>query len=300
MRVAAVDLGTNTALLLVAERRGGKLVDVVSVAEIVRLGQGVDRTRHLDPQAVGRTLAVLASYGKLVREARVDRAGAVGTQVLREVSNGAEFLKKAEEALGFPLAVIDGGREARLSWRAVAASFPLGPGGRRTVVDIGGGSTEVMVGGADVERLASVPVGSVKLTERLVTHDPPTEEERRAIVETIEHALDRAPAPEGELVGVAGTVTTICAISLGMTDYDGARVHGARLSRAEVERVVRRLGEVPLADRRRTPGLDPRRADVIWAGGLLLERLMARAGVAEVIVSDRGIRWGLAEELASA
>ncbi|MSP60590.1 MAG: Ppx/GppA family phosphatase [Myxococcales bacterium] len=299
MRIATVDVGTNTALLLIVERQGRELCEIGNEAEIVRLGQGVDRTRRLDPQAIERTLAVLRRYGELIRAARVDRAAAVGTQALREVENGAEFLARAEEALGFPVEVIAGQREARLSWRAVASSFPLPPSGRRTVLDIGGGSTELLVGGDEVERLASVPIGAVRLTERLLHHDPPSDEERRLLVDTIDRALDAAPAPEGELVGVAGTITTLCAISLGLLAYDGARIQGARLRRGDVEREVERLGALSLEDRKRIPGLDPKRADVIYAGGMILARIFARADADEVLVSDRGIRWGLAHELAA-
>jgi exopolyphosphatase/guanosine-5'-triphosphate,3'-diphosphate pyrophosphatase len=258
----------------------------------------VDATGRLDPAAVERTCAALAVYGERIRAAKVARAAAVGTQALREAANGAEFLARAEGLLGFPIEVIDGRREAHLSWAAVAASFPLAGGARRTVVDIGGGSTELIVGGAEVLRAVSVPIGSVRLTERLLLHDPPAAEERRALDAAIDRALEAAPQPEGELWGVAGTVTTLCALALGLTDYDGARVHGQKLARDEVERQLERLGALPLAERRRLRGLDPRRADVIVAGAAILARVMARAGAAEVGVSDRGIRWGLAYELA--
>jgi len=299
VRVAAVDVGTNTVLLLVAERVDGKLRAVVERAEITRLGKGVDKSGALDGDAIERTLAVLARYGEEARALGVERAGAVGTQALREAKNGGEFLQRARAALGFAVEVIGGEREAELSWGAVAASFPLAPGRTRAVVDIGGGSTEIDFGGARLERAISLPIGSVRLTERLLHHDPPSDDERAALAAAVDDALARAPSPEAdELVGVAGTVTTLCAISLGLVDYDGARVHGARLARDEVERIVDRLGQTPLADRRRTPGLDPARADVIYAGGVILARLLARARAESLTVSDRGIRWGLAEELA--
>jgi exopolyphosphatase/guanosine-5'-triphosphate,3'-diphosphate pyrophosphatase len=297
MRVATIDLGTNTALLLIVESGPRGPAIVAEEAEIVRLGEKVDRTGRLDDAAMARTLAVLERYGERIRKERVDRIAAVGTQTLREVSNGAAFLEKVEAAIGAPLEVIDGKREAELSWGAVAASFSLPSTGRRTVLDIGGGSTELNVGGATLERSVSVPIGSVRLTERLLKHDPPTEEERGALAAFIDQALLAAPIPEGELVGVAGTVTTIAAIALGMTDYDGARVHGVRMARAQIEEIVARLGESPVADRKRTPGLDPRRADVIYAGGVILCRVLARGGQDELLVSDRGIRWGLAAEI---
>ena len=302
MRVAAVDLGTNTALLLVVDKRGQELIPIVNEAEIVRLGQGVDRTGSLSNEAMERTLAVLERFGETVRQSGVERAGAVGTQALREVDNGAAFLDRARIALGFPVDVIDGQREARLSWRAVAESFPPPPGGRRTVLDIGGGSTELLLGGSEIEALASLPIGSVRLTERLLREDPPTVAERHALIAAIDHALDVAPArlflPGGELVGVAGTITTLCAITLGLACYDGERVQGTLLKRSDVEREVERLGAMPLADRRRTAGLDPRRADVIYAGGMILLRVLDRASADVIHVSDRGIRWGLAGELA--
>ena len=193
--------------------------------------------------------------------------------------------------------VIDGEREARLSWRAVGSSFPslVGP---RTVVDIGGGSTELIVGEREVEGVIPLPIGSVRLTERLVAHDRPTAEEAARLGETIDGELARAPMPRGALVGIAGTVTTLSAMAQRLDSYDATRVHGATLGRADVDALVAMLGRTPLADKRRTPGLEPKRADVIFAGAVILQRVMARAG-ADVCISDRGIRWGLIDELAA-
>jgi exopolyphosphatase/guanosine-5'-triphosphate,3'-diphosphate pyrophosphatase len=307
MRVAAIDIGTNSIVFLVADAAPGRgLVAVHDVCEIARLGEGVDRTKELQPAAIERALGVLAACVRRARELGAERIGAVGTQALREVRNGHAFLGPARDLLGVDVEVIDGEREARLSWRSALTAFPFPatPGGRRTVLDIGGGSTELLVGPApgatsEPERLVSVAIGSVRLTERLVRHDPPTPEERAALVATIDEALGQAPAPEGELIGIAGTVTTLCAIHLGLRELDGARVHGVRLGREDVDRVVERLGRLSVAERCQLAGLDPRRADVIFAGGLILSRVLARAATAAVIVSDRGIRWGLAEELAA-
>lgn len=298
MRVAAVDVGTNTALLTIADV-DGEARAVEERAEIVRLGEGLDRSGRLADAAIARTLAVLDDYVARIAARKCDRVAAVATEAVRKADNGGAFVAAANERLarvGGALEVIDGEREARLSWRAVAASFPQ-LDGPRTVVDIGGGSTELIVGARDIEAVVSLPIGSVRLTERLVAHDPPSEDERARLAAAVDEALAAAPRPRGALVGVAGTVTTLAAMAIRLEDYDGARVHGARLSRQTVLELAQMLGTTPLADKRRTPGLDPKRADVIYAGAVILARVMARAGADECIVSDRGIRWGLIDEL---
>jgi exopolyphosphatase/guanosine-5'-triphosphate,3'-diphosphate pyrophosphatase len=295
MRVAAIDVGTNTALLTIAE--GGRAID--ERAEIVRLGEGLDRTGRLTDEAIARTVAVVAEFADAIARHGCERVAAVTTEAVRKAANGGDFVAQASALLarvGGRMEVIDGEREARLSWRAVAASFPALTGAR-TVVDIGGGSTELIVGAQEVEGVLSLPIGSVRLTERIVAHDPPTAGEAARLIATVDEALAEAPAPRGALVGIAGTVTTLAAMAQRLASYDGARVHGSTLSRATVDGLVAELGAMPLADKRRTPGLDPKRADVIWAGAIILARVMARAGVGECIVSDRGIRWGLIDEL---
>lgn len=300
MRVATIDIGTNTITFLVAEVGSDGLRSVCDEAIITRLGEGVDRTGTLAPQAIDRTIAALRSCANRAAALHVARIAAVSTQAAREARNGDAFLQRARAVLGEDVEIIDGAREANLSWRATASAFPLHPGARRTVLDIGGGSTEVIVGGAAPERIASVRIGSVRMTERHLAHDPPTLAERNSMIAAIDRALDEAPAPEGELVGIAGTVTTLCATHFALDSYDGARVHGCRMRRAEVDALVERLAAATVADRRTMPGLDPRRADVIFAGATILARVMARANIDEVLVSDRGVRWGLAEELAAA
>jgi exopolyphosphatase/guanosine-5'-triphosphate,3'-diphosphate pyrophosphatase len=301
VRVAAADIGTNTLVFLVAEKTSSGLTAVADGAEIVRLGEGVDRTGDLAPAAVERTLAALGTFVQNARALGVARLAAVGTQALREVRSGAAFVARASAILGGPVEIISGEREARLAWAATAAAFPLTDLVRqdgRTVVDIGGGSTELIVGRDAIDEVISLPIGSVRLTERLLHADPPSEEERRALVNLIDEALARAPAPRGAVIGVAGTVTTLCAIHLGLDSYDPARVHGATLHARDLDAIVDMLARTPLAGRRNIPGLDPRRADVIYAGAVILCRVLARANADRVTVSDRGIRWGLAAELA--
>jgi exopolyphosphatase/guanosine-5'-triphosphate,3'-diphosphate pyrophosphatase len=298
MRVAAIDVGTNTALLTIAEVGDGEPRAVEEAAEIVRLGEGLDRTGRLGEAAIGRTVAVLEQFAGRIAALGCERVRAVATEAVRKAANGGEFLRAADSvlaAVGGRVEVIAGEREARLSWRAVAGSFPhlVGP---RTVLDIGGGSTELIVGDATVEGVVSLPIGSVRLTERLIAHDPPTAEEHARLAATVDEALAAAPPLRGTLVGIAGTVTTLAAMAQRLEVYDGARVHGARLDRATVDALVETLGATALADKRRTPGLDPRRADVIYAGAVILARVMAHAGADVCVVSDRGIRWGLIYE----
>lgn len=303
MRLAAIDCGTNTVLLLVAELqpdRVPRLVKVADFLEMPRLGQELDRTGRLHPDAMARTLAALVTQRKRAVDMGAEEILAIGTESLRAASNGAEFLARAAEA-GVPLRVISGQEEARLSFRSVAASLPLPTKAKCSVLDIGGGSTELIVGtsGTDVpEQSASVPIGSVRLTERLVRSDPPTPDEKAALGRAIEEALDGLPPPAGELVALAGTATTVGALHLGLTAYDSARIDGMRLPVPALAALVERLGGLTVAERCALPGLDPRRADVIYAGATILLRVALRARVAEVVISDRGVRWGALEEQA--
>jgi exopolyphosphatase/guanosine-5'-triphosphate,3'-diphosphate pyrophosphatase len=300
MRCAGIDIGTNTALCLIADTDGQSVEAVEDHAEIVRLGEGLDQSGALKPEAMARTRAALERYVTRIRELGCDHVMGVGTESLRGAVNGHIFVNDAASLLGTVggrFTVIDGEREARLSWRAVRAAFPS-LSGPRTVVDIGGGSTELLVGEEDIEGVVSLPIGSVRLTERLLHHDPPTETETAALYQTVDAELAKAPAPRGTVVGIAGTVTTLAAMSLRMTKYDANLVHGLTLSYDVLQDMTKMLGRTPVADRRRTPGLDPKRADVIYAGAVVLERVLARAGADHVLVSDRGIRWGLVYEAA--
>jgi exopolyphosphatase/guanosine-5'-triphosphate,3'-diphosphate pyrophosphatase len=298
MNLATIDIGTNTTLLLVA----GTEPDVAVLeerAEITRLGRGIGRQGALDPEAIARTLAVLRDYAAAARRHGA-RVAAIGTEALRRASNAAAFLTPAAEILGTEVEVIDGEREAALTFRAVAESFPSARSGELVVVDIGGGSTEIVLASdGQVGFRTSVPLGSVRLTEALIRHDPPTGAEQEAIAGAVDDAVRAVPfsSRTATLVGVAGTVTSLAAMSLELATYDPARVHGHHLSRADLTRQLARLAAATQAERERIVGLDPRRADVIFSGAVILERIAAAAGVAEVLVSDRGIRWGLLYEL---
>ncbi|HTJ81809.1 MAG TPA: Ppx/GppA family phosphatase, partial [Polyangiaceae bacterium] len=237
--------------------------------------------------------------GDAIRAAGVARGAAVGTSAMRDAGGGAELRAEAARVLGFEPRVISGDDEARLTFSGALSGLDVA--GRASVFDIGGGSTEIIRGdatGRTIEEARSLDVGSVRLTERHVSSDPPTRAELAKIDEDLDAALASAPRIEGALVGVAGTVTTIAAIALGIDPYDAARIHGAILERADVERVARTLETTPLAERVKLPGLSPKRADVIVAGARICLAIARRSPSGRLIVSDRGVRWGLAEELA--
>jgi exopolyphosphatase/guanosine-5'-triphosphate,3'-diphosphate pyrophosphatase len=299
--LATIDVGTNTTLLLVARvGAGGTLEPTAERAEITRLGRGIGAGGALGKAGIDATLAALREYADLARREGATIA-AVGTEALRRAPNGDEFLRPAAEILGVPIEVIDGEREAALTFRAVIESFPEARHGDLAVVDIGGGSTEIVLardGRAVSAR--SLPLGSVRLTEQHIHHDPVTEPELAALRAAVAAGLDGiAFAAGATVVGVAGTVTSLAAMAESMATYDPARVHGYRLSRAGLDAQIARLAASRQAERERIVGLDPRRADVILAGAVILEGIAAAAGADGVRVSDRGIRWGLMHELAA-
>jgi exopolyphosphatase/guanosine-5'-triphosphate,3'-diphosphate pyrophosphatase len=273
-----------------------RLVAVADILEMPRLGQDLDRTGRLHPDAIERGVAAITRQLKRARDLGAESVLAIGTESLRAASNSSEFLSRIA-ALGIPLRIISSDDEARLSFHSVVRSLPMPPGGRRSVLDIGGGSTELIVGGTRPERWASVKIGSVRLTERLLPSDPPTPAEQHALIETVRAAIAALPEPEGELCALAGTATTIAAIHLGLAEHDSARLDGLSIPTEAVAAIAHRLAAMPLAQRRQLPGLDPRRADVIYAGAVILWQVALRAAVAEIVISDRGVRWGVLEEV---
>jgi exopolyphosphatase/guanosine-5'-triphosphate,3'-diphosphate pyrophosphatase len=305
MRVATIDIGTNTVLLLVAERGENRaLVALEERARVTRLGEGVDVARRFSAQALARTQACLDEYAEVVRNLGVDRVAVVGTSAMRDADGGEPLLAHIEASFGVPVRVISGQEEARLTFRGALAGLPIHDGADVAVFDIGGGSTEVVLGRLEGDRAAieyaeSFDVGSVRLTERHVRTDPPDPVDRDAVMGTARDAFAAVPAlKSGQMpVGIAGTMTTLAAVSLGLSVYDGARVHGHAMRRDELQRVVGELASTPLEARRLVAGMEPKRADVIVAGGIIALSLLERWDAQEVLVSDRGVRWGLAEEL---
>ncbi len=297
MKLAALDVGTNTVLMLVVETApDGQLRKLADLSRITRLGRGVDSTGHLDQQAAAATLAAIGEFVDRARALGVDKILTAGTAALRDAADGADFLARVKARTGVDLEIISGETEAQLSWLASVRGLRLDPAAKLLIVDIGGGSTELIraqPGGA-IDAV-SLPLGSVRLTERLVHADPPHASEAAELRLAIDDELGRLRwnyLPD-TMVGIAGTVTTVGAIALELTAYDSTRVHGSRLSRAAVLQVLGRLGGVTLEERKKIPCLEPGRADVIFAGTAILERIMAHFQIDEVIVSDQGVRWGL-------
>jgi exopolyphosphatase / guanosine-5'-triphosphate,3'-diphosphate pyrophosphatase len=310
-RFATIDVGTNTVLLLVAERRGGQLVPLLERAEITRLGRGVDATGVLQPAAIRDTVATLAGYARQARALGVRELACVATSAARDARNGAEFFSSARAACGIAPEVISGGEEARLVWLTSWHEFgnphrgpaggpgqPPPPGPALAVLDVGGGSTEWIVGeGPELRARASLQMGAVRLTERHVRGDPVAPGELAAVrgaARTALAPLGSLPAAAGaRLVGVAGTVTTLCAVVRGLPFHDAQRVHGATLGLAEIETLIERMARLPLEARAALPGMEPKRADVIVAGAVIVAEAMRRSGFEALTVSDRGVRWGL-------
>lgn len=298
MRVATIDIGTNTTLLLVAERTSdGSLVAVEEHATITRLGEGVDKSRALAPAAIERTNECLDRYAEIVARLKVDRVAVVGTSAMRDAGGGDAVRAHVRAKLGVEARTISGDEEARLTFQGALSGIAQSKSGRNVVVfDIGGGSTEVVRGDRSTAAIAfahSFDVGSVRLTER---HG----EDAPALRVAVREAFASLPALELEAppVGIAGTVTTLAAVSMKMATYDGARVHGSSLTAGDLARVVDELAALPLEERKKVPGLEPKRADVIVAGGHVVLGFLEKIGAESVTVSDRGVRWGLAEELA--
>jgi exopolyphosphatase/guanosine-5'-triphosphate,3'-diphosphate pyrophosphatase len=301
-RFAAIDIGTNSVLLLIAEARGDAVVPIVERATITRLGQGVDKSRKLAPAAIERTLACLSSYAEDLRASAPDALFVVGTSAMRDAEGGATFRERAGAILGTEPRVASGDEEAELTF--LGALSGLAVTGDVLVFDVGGGSTEIIVG--DVARgpreKISLDIGSVRLTERHVRSDPPAASELERVREDVRAALATVPFhPSGHVVGVAGTVTTIAAFAKSVVPYDGARVHGLSISSSEVASAAVELARLPLVERSRVAAIDPNRADVIVAGTVLVDELLRFCHADDLTVSDRGVRWGLiARALASA
>jgi len=310
MRVAAIDCGTNSLRLLVADvnRRAGTLSEVDRRMEIVRLGQGVDATGRLAEDALARTLQALTGYAGIVAAAGATAVRMVATSATRDAANAADFVAGVRGVLGIAPEVLSGDEEARLSFLGATLELAAGPGQDRPpylVADIGGGSTEFVLGDpARVTAAVSVDIGCVRMTERHLHGDPPAPAEVAAARADIDAALDVVAAKipvtgARTLVGLAGSVTTVAALALGLDGYDAARIHHSRIGVGQVREQTARLLALPQADRARLAVMHPGRVDVIAGGALVLTAIMDRFGFGEVLVSEHDILDGIAWSLAA-
>jgi exopolyphosphatase/guanosine-5'-triphosphate,3'-diphosphate pyrophosphatase len=300
---AAIDVGTNTLRLLVAEAvTPDEFAILHEEQEITRLGEGLLPTRLLQDAPRRRSLTVLRRFAATARSFKTEEIASVATSAVREARNGKEFLDETARETGLALRVIDGREEARLTLLGVRHGLRLGL--RRVLaIDIGGGSTEfVLARGEVIEGIVSTGLGVVKLTEQYLVSDPPTIGELRGLKEVVGARVDRLrgelPGLEGaQLVGTAGTVTTLAAIDLALVTYDRQKVQGHRLGLARVMELLDRLAPLPLRERRGIPGLESGRADIIVAGAAILAVSMERLGYHELRVSNDGLREGILLDL---
>jgi exopolyphosphatase / guanosine-5'-triphosphate,3'-diphosphate pyrophosphatase len=305
-RVAAIDCGTNSIRMLVAEVADGVLVDVTRRMEIVRLGQDVDRTGRLAPEAIERTRVALADYAAQARRLGVDQVRMVATSATRDAANRDDFRSMVLTTLGAEPEVISGAEEASLSFTGAVRGLARATGRAQPpylVADIGGGSTELVLGTASAEAAYSMDIGCVRLTERHFSTDPPTDAQIAAaeadIVAALAVARTAVPFPTARtFVGLAGSVTTVAAIALGLPEYDPVRVHHSRIPAEQVREVTRLLLGMTHAERAALPVMHPGRVDVIGAGALVLRVLVDEVGVAEVVVSEHDILDGIAWSIA--
>jgi exopolyphosphatase / guanosine-5'-triphosphate,3'-diphosphate pyrophosphatase len=303
-RLGAIDIGTNTILCVIAALTNDGHVTVLDdLAEITRLGEGVDRTGRINAEGEQRSLQVLRRYIARCQELEVEEIVARGTSALRDAQNSSEVRARFKQELGIEIRVLGGEEEAAYSYLAVKRGLNLGSQ-ELLVIDIGGGSTEFIRSTADgVYRMKSLDLGSVRLTERFLRSDPVRDEECNEMIRVIDAAIqplcDEWGMADGlTLVGIAGTFTTLAAVEKQLARYSHSEVHGSSLTLGEVRRQVRLYREKTLEERKKIAGLEPKRADVILAGAYVIERIMSLFQLDRVMVSDQGVRYGLLHERA--
>jgi exopolyphosphatase/guanosine-5'-triphosphate,3'-diphosphate pyrophosphatase len=301
-RVGAIDCGTNSIRLLVADLDGGRKVDVHREMRIVRLGEGVDRTGRLSAAALERVRVALVDYAGVLRDLEVEQLRMVATSASRDAENRDQFVELVTGLLGVPPEVVPGVVEAQLSFDGATRELPA-VDGPFLVVDIGGGSTEVVVGGSTVTAALSVDIGCVRLTERHLRDDPPTAAQVEAARADVRAALERVAAAvpvqdARTVVGLAGSVTTVAALAAGLAAYDTERIHLLTVTADQVRAVEERLLGMARAERAALPVMHPGRVDVIGGGALVLRELVDRFALPAVLASEADILDGIAWSLA--
>jgi exopolyphosphatase / guanosine-5'-triphosphate,3'-diphosphate pyrophosphatase len=300
MRVAAVDLGTNSTRMLVADVDDGTVDEVVRRLKITRLGEGVDERKRLLPAPIARVRNVLTDFRREAEQLGAERTLAIATSAVRDAENGEAFLGEIEWSYGFQTRLLSGHDEAQLTFSGVSADRELGDD--TLVVDIGGGSTELVAGSSTELRFHdSLDLGCVRLTERFLRANPPSGSELGDCAKAVESLLAERIPPDlrpAAAIGVAGTITSIAALDLGLDEYDPEQVHGHVISTEGAQAQLKRLASLPLAERRELPALDPDRAPVIVAGAVILTEVLRHFGLSSIEASERDILDGAALEAA--
>ncbi len=310
MILAGIDIGTNTLRLLVAETGPDSFREIYADRKITRLGQDLDLNGMLTSEAQDRALKALGDYSEQIRRHAALQTAAIGTSALRNASNSSAFIHAVKKKTGIGITVISGEEEARLTLLGVARTLTgderqkqLNPLVSSLVVDIGGGSTEIIANRRDkAPVIISLPLGAVYLTERCIKHDPPIAEEFAHLRRMVREELDRysamiQPDPAGMLVGTAGTITTLAAMDQRLDGYDPARINRSVLTRDSIDKIVDTLSMSSLVERRTIRGLEPGREDIILAGAVILQEIIRRFGFTSMLVSDWGLREGIVLDL---
>jgi exopolyphosphatase/guanosine-5'-triphosphate,3'-diphosphate pyrophosphatase len=307
VRLASVDVGTNSTRLLVADVDGDRILDQLEREMVItRLGRGVDRTRRFEPASLRRTLDVLGDYAERCRRLGVEATRVVATSATRDATNRDEFLGGVRELFGVDAEVLSGDEEAATSY--LGAIHDLGGDERTLVIDIGGGSTEFIIGNHDPEAMLSIDIGCVRLLERHLSSDPPTPGEVAALRADVREHLEKVfdaldPSTARRVVGVAGTVTTVAALTLGLEVYDPERIHHAEITAAGIHETAERLVAMTIAERAALPVMAKGREDVIAAGGLVMDEICTTFGFQRMIASESdildGVLLGLSRRIAA-
>jgi len=315
MILAGIDIGTNTIRLLVAETSDTTHRELYSGRTITRLGQELDRTGILAPEAQERSLNAIEVFSQFIDRYSVDSIAAVGTSALRNAANAAEFITAVWKRTGIEVTVISGDEEAKLALLGVSRALSYGKWGDEDplasalVIDIGGGSTELITTvQGKVETMASIPLGAVYLTERFLRNDPPLKEEMDSLRSVVSkeldawerealHGRDVSPSAFATVAGTAGTITTLAAMDQALAEYDPTRINGYILTRSSLDRLVNMLSMSTLDGRRKMPGLESGREDIILAGAVIAQEIMRRCGALQMVVSDWGLREGIVFDL---
>jgi exopolyphosphatase/guanosine-5'-triphosphate,3'-diphosphate pyrophosphatase len=296
-RVAVLDVGTNSTRLLVADVTAGRVTEVERRSRVTRLGRGVDLSGQLSEEAIDAVCEAVGEYVSIYSEAGAGTVTAIATSAVRDASNGEAFIAELRERFALAARVLDGEEEARLTYLGATSEGP--PAEPTLVIDIGGGSTELIVGaGEEIDFHASLQLGVVRHTERHIASDPPTASEMEALAADlrgpIEQAADRAAKRPGAGIAVAGTPTSLAAVELGLDPYDPERVHGHTLTLPSIQHLLSRFASASLAERREIRGLHPDRAPTIVAGVVILIEAMRAFGLERIEVSEHDILYGAA------